>query len=1086
MSDYSAFFHIDADPLRPRFVLELRLRGPPKNAQEAHTLYRADRVSVTFSATPPSSSQESKSVATSRKPHQYQYLGKDTALPPDNLDFSDELYHVTYRRRSQITDNTLPIWQGEHPETQHVFTWKANSATAFSFSRSFPELDAPARSALQSFKTIIKSTLAGSPISVVTRKDPRLSSSSWPWFASLPSPAPQTYWPWLKSTTDPDKLMSFTNRGSLELSSYWIERALLKRDSKKVLDWKISDLPANVQLATLPSVLHFQDGREYIAHVLGAHAYEEFDSKSKIYRYYNGPHLCDIIPHPLSGSNVHLILLHIPPSTSAFTDAQVAAQEAARETALPEIGERVYIDLPYHDNHPNEEWQGKVVRIPDVCLKQGWNVAVRAVRPPSAGQVVQATIRVKADFFFGHAGASSSRLRKRVIEDMLSDSTSFVPNLLLSRNNHEVPGNSYYDGNIRNFAAEIENKTFSTNSLNEEQKAAIKHFLTRRFTILVGPPGTGKSTVIKHILAIAQRWGKKIWACTDSNAAIDVIAQKHAESNGDTQPPGYFRVRPMFDENLPETDDLTIPDGQSNYASLPGYSAHAQSQEQSDLWRDASDTDRIMSLGKYIGTRIKAVKEKTFERPMYDREKADLIELINARSAAFKGVPAAESRKQQMEGDLKLRKEYLKALRQVQRRLIGVARGIFSTVSAASGPLVSSYKPQWLIMDEASQFSEAKAAFALLHAYSQGSLERILLVGDHMQLPPTLMAAVNPFAATGSISLFERLILGGTPSIQLKSQFRAHPSISAFYNENIYGGTLSDAPLTGTRELVAVFQNFAYDLAVETGSTSFPATNSLIVSVQRDNAFKMGSEKLPGSTSRINFQTAAIAFTITARLVKERAVAPSDILITAFYSDQVKLLKALFEGQSHLAGVRVDTVDGSQGSEANIQVVDCVVLGAGVGDTFGFLSSERRRVNVAMSRAMCGQVVIGHENMCAGQYIDQKSLWPRFVNGKREQGAIIGSHSLLRWAGNELPNFIRHFKSVQESFRKSGADIRRKNTHEEMKRVPTDHTQYDIMAFLEKTDAVGDDDARRYLASAGGIIGDAIDRYEYDQLGKGK
>ncbi|TKX27200.1 AAA domain-containing protein 1 [Elsinoe australis] len=1084
LNGFAVFFSIDPNPLQPRFVVELRLRGPPKNDEQEHAKYRADRVSATFAAAEETTQQVQSLATNSRKVHRYQYSGKDTPLPSGALNFSHQLYHVSYNRRSDIRDERLPSWEAEDTSMQHVFTWRANAATMFSFSRSFSgmDLEPAALTALQTFKKIIQSALAGrTPLQVVTRKDPRLSASSWPWFAALPAPVPQTYWPWLKPTagTEPDDLMGSTNRATMELSPYWIEHALAKRDPRKTSEWNPQSLPAGFKLGTLPSVVQFQDSREYIAHILGSHTYEDFDSKAKVYRYYNGAHTCDVIPDP-QRSNVHLVLLHISAPAVALSDAQAAAQEAAKETALPEIGERVRIDLPYHSDRPNEEWQGKVVRIPDQYLKQGWNVAVRAVRPPSSGGIVPNTVRIKAELYFGHSGTSSARLRNTIIDEMLNKASSFIPRLLLCQDNHQLPGNYYVGGNPLQYEKQVIERVFKPNNLNKEQQEAILHFLSHKITLLVGPPGTGKSTVIKHILNLAQKWDKTVWACTDSNAAIDVIANKHVESNNDTQPPGYFRVRPMFDENLPETYESTVLDGQTNSTSLPGFNTDAQHASRlAALWQDPSESTRVMSLGRFIALRLEALRDDRLGKIKYAQERQDLEKLAAARSAALAGpadITLGDAKR--MEEDLKLRKEYLRALRQVQRGLVAAARGIFSTVSAASGMLVPAFKPNWVIMDEASQFAEAKAAFALLHAFKQGNLQRIILVGDDKQLPPTLMASINPFAATGSASLFERLMMGGTPSIQLRTQYRAHPSISAFYNANIYNGTLRDAPLTSQRNGAVQFQKFVKGLATAAGMSRFPTTNSVMVSIERDEQFTFGSEKLVGSTSRVNFQTAATVCALALRLLRETGLPAKELLVTAFYSDQVRLLKALFEGHKEFEGIRIDTVDGSQGSEAAVQIIDCVVLGSLAGDTFGFLSSERRRVNVAMSRAMCGQIVIGHRDMSAGANIDQKSLWPRFVNGKKSEGAILSSKPILDWILQNATAFPARLSDIRTAFKTAAPGVRGKDISQAITRAPAGNSQYDIMAFLEQTIGASDLQARQYLADAGGSVIVAVEQYE--------
>jgi hypothetical protein len=79
--------------------------------------------------------------------------------------------------------------------------------------------------------------------------------------------------------------------------------------------------------------------------------------------------------------------------------------------------------------------------------------------------------------------------------------------------------------------------------------------------------------------------------------------------------------------------------------------------------------------------------------------------------------------------------------------------------------------PQGLVVGNASRFMEANAAYLILRAHSMGQLHRVLLIGDHHQHPPALLAERNPFSASGSVLLIERQIRAGTSHIQLQTQY---------------------------------------------------------------------------------------------------------------------------------------------------------------------------------------------------------------------------------------------------------------------------------------------------------------------------
>ena len=94
-----------------------------------------------------------------------------------------------------------------------------------------------------------------------------------------------------------------------------------------------------------------------------------------------------------------------------------------------------------------------------------------------------------------------------------------------------------------------------------------------------------------------------------------------------------------------------------------------------------------------------------------------------------------------------------------------------------------------LIVDEAGQASEPEVACALCQLEDHG---RYIQVGDHMQLPPVCMSTEARNEGLG-VSQFQRLI--AQPGVQrhmLVVQYRMHPSIAKWPNEEFYGGQLEN------------------------------------------------------------------------------------------------------------------------------------------------------------------------------------------------------------------------------------------------------------------------------------------------------
>jgi intron-binding protein aquarius len=73
-----------------------------------------------------------------------------------------------------------------------------------------------------------------------------------------------------------------------------------------------------------------------------------------------------------------------------------------------------------------------------------------------------------------------------------------------------------------------------------------------------------------------------------------------------------------------------------------------------------------------------------------------------------------------------------------------------------------------------------------------GRLKRVILIGDHHQLPPVVQNMAFQKYSHLDQSLFARFVRLGTPYVELNAQGRARPSIAKLYNWR-YGG-LQDLP----------------------------------------------------------------------------------------------------------------------------------------------------------------------------------------------------------------------------------------------------------------------------------------------------
>ena len=235
------------------------------------------------------------------------------------------------------------------------------------------------------------------------------------------------------------------------------------------------------------------------------------------------------------------------------------------------------------------------------------------------------------------------------------------------------------------------------------------------------------------------------------------------------------------------------------------------------------------------------------------------------------------------------------------------------------------------VVDEASQLTEPAALAALNRA------ERFVLVGDHEQLPPVVQAAdtspdASPDTDAGSPlsrSLFERLIEAYPEAgVMLTEQYRMSQRIQSFASAEFYDGALR--PASGDVAGQAV------------GDLVDPA--ALPAELRDGVAFVDPDGERVGNTNPV--EADRVAEIVDSYIAA--GVDPEDIGVIAPFRAQVAEI-------SRRVDVTVDTVDRFQGSSKEIIVLSFVATG----ELEGPLFEDHRRINVALTRAKKGLVLVG-------------------------------------------------------------------------------------------------------------------------------
>ena len=325
----------------------------------------------------------------------------------------------------------------------------------------------------------------------------------------------------------------------------------------------------------------------------------------------------------------------------------------------------------------------------------------------------------------------------------------------------------------------------------------------------------------------------------------------------------------------------------------------------------------------------------------------------------------------------------------INAELFGEARVIACTLVGSAHHLLEGMKFGTLFIDEAAQALEAACWIPMKRA------SRVILAGDHCQLPPTVKSIAALRAGLGK-TLMER-IAENKPEVVtlLKIQYRMNDEIMRFSSDWFYGGKVESAPQIKYRSVLDYDHPITW---IDTGELSEERRvkseefNSSSDDVSEGSEGQENSslfthhsslykEQFVGeSFGRINkaeaeltLLTLAEYFTkISKRRVLEERI---DVGIISPYRAQVQYLKKLIKKYEFFKPYRrlisVNTVDGFQGQERDVILISLVR--SNDEGQIGFLK-DLRRMNVAMTRARMKLIILGNKDTMT-QHPFYKKLW---------------------------------------------------------------------------------------------------------------
>jgi ATP-dependent RNA/DNA helicase IGHMBP2 len=426
--------------------------------------------------------------------------------------------------------------------------------------------------------------------------------------------------------------------------------------------------------------------------------------------------------------------------------------------------------------------------------------------------------------------------------------------------------------------------------LNEAQQEAVRFALAARDVALIhGPPGTGKTTTVVELIRRAVRHGEKVLACAPSNLAVDNVFERLLAA-------GERAVR------LGHPARVT--------ADLRAHTLDLLVEGHPDVRLARKLVKEAMGLFRQAGRHTRA-----------------------------KPLPGARQETRQEARSLLADARRLEA--QAVEHILDTTDVLCATTTALDSELLGTRRFQLGVIDEACQSTEPGCWVPLQRC------DRVVLAGDHCQLPPTVVS--QEAAAEGlGVSLFERLVAlhGRVIARQLTVQYRMHQAIMDFASREFYEAKLQADP--------AVRGHLLADLP---GVAATRSTRSPVEFIDTAGA-SFDEEVEPDGESRLNRQEAALVCRKVQGLL-DCGVAAGDIAIITPYAAQVRLLRE----QLSVPGLEIDSVDGFQGREK--EAVAISLVRSNPQGEIGFLQ-DMRRMNVAMTRARRKLLVVGDSATLSG------------------------------------------------------------------------------------------------------------------------
>ena len=274
----------------------------------------------------------------------------------------------------------------------------------------------------------------------------------------------------------------------------------------------------------------------------------------------------------------------------------------------------------------------------------------------------------------------------------------------------------------------------------------------------------------------------------------------------------------------------------------------------------------------------------------------------------------------------------------INEALFSEARVIACTLVGSANRILTGQKFGTVFIDEAAQALEAACWIAIRKA------DRVILAGDHCQLPPTVKDPQVLRAGLG-YTLMQAIVKNRPETVSLlKVQYRMNDEIMRFSSDWFYGGMLESAPEVKYRSILD------FDTPIEWINTEGMDCNEEFVG---ENYGRINKPEAELSIAQLKSYILKIG---KERFLEEKI----DVGLISPYKAQVQYLRQLIRKDNffkpYRSAITINTVDGFQGQERDVILISLVR--ANEEGQIGFLN-DLRRMNVAITRARMKLIILG-------------------------------------------------------------------------------------------------------------------------------